>query len=54
MTPAYGLPILLDPRLNNVTTKCGLTTSKKEEYEVLIHNMHYEWYLRGRQVKTNE
>ena len=54
MTPAYGLPILLDPRLNNVTTKFGLTTSKKKEYEILIHNMHYEWYLRARQVKINE
>jgi hypothetical protein len=54
MTPAYGLPILLDPRLNNVTTKFGLSTSKKEEYDILIHNMHYEWYLRARQVKVNE
>lgn len=54
MTPAYGLPILLDPRLNNVTTKFGLSTSKKEEYELLLHNMHYEWYLRARQVKVNE
>jgi hypothetical protein len=54
MTPAYGLSILLDPRLNNVTTKFGLTSSKKEEYDVLIHNMHYDWYLRARQVKINE
>ena len=54
MTKAYGLPILLDPRLNNVTTKFGLTASKKEEYEILIHNMHYDWYLRARQVKINE
>ena len=56
MTPAYGLPILLDPRLSNVTTKFGLSTSKKEKYEILIYtsNMHYEWYLRARQVKVNE
>jgi hypothetical protein len=54
MTKAYGLPILLDPRLNNVTTKFGSTASKKEEYEILIHNMHYDWYLRARQVKINE
>jgi hypothetical protein len=56
MTPAYGLPILLDPRLSNVTTKFGLSTSKKEKYEILIYtsNMHYEWYLRASQVKINE
>jgi hypothetical protein len=40
--------------LNNVTSKFGLTASKKEEYEILIHNMHYDWYLRARQVKINE
>lgn len=54
MTPAYGLPILLDPRLNNVTTKFGLKPSKKDEYEILIHNLHYEWYTRARLVKINE
>ena len=53
MTPAYGLPILLDPRLNNVTTKFGLKPSKKDEYEILIHNLHYEWYTRTRLVKIN-
>jgi hypothetical protein len=50
MTPAYDLPILLDPRLNNVTTKFGLSNSKKDEYEILIHTLHYEWYLRARHV----
>ncbi len=54
MIPAYGLPILLDPRLNNVTTKFGLKPSKKDDYEILIHNLHYEWYTRARLVKINE
>jgi hypothetical protein len=54
MTPAYGLPILLDPRLNNVTSKFGLSSTKKDEYENLIHTLHYEWYLRARQVKIEE
>ena len=54
MTPAYGLPILLDSRLNNVTTKFGLTAYKKEEYEHLLHTLHYEWYLRARQIKIEE
>ena len=54
MTPAYGLPILLDPRLNNVTSKFGLSSTKKDEYEYLIHTLHYEWYLRARQLKIEE
>jgi hypothetical protein len=48
MIPAYGLPILLDPRLNNVTKNFGLTPSKKGEYEILLHNLHYDWYVRAR------
>jgi hypothetical protein len=54
MTPAYGLPILLDPRLNNVTTKFGLSPSKKAEYDILIHNLHYEWYTRAHLVQIHE
>ena len=54
MTPAYGLPILLDPRLNNVTSKFCLSSPKKDEYEYLIHTLHYEWYLRARQLKIEE
>ena len=48
MTPAYGLPILLDPRLNNVSTKVGLTVEKHAEYLEQIHTLHYKWYLHAR------
>jgi hypothetical protein len=52
MTPAFGLPILLDPRLNNVTTKFGLSAEKREEYETALHDLHYQWYLRARQAQV--
>jgi hypothetical protein len=52
MTPAFGLPILLDPRLNNVTTKFGLSAEKREEYETALHDLHYQWYLRARQAEV--
>ena len=51
MTPAFGLPILLDPRLNNVTSKFGLTEHKRQEYEVQLHDLHYCWYKRARFAK---
>ena len=52
MTPAFGLPILLDPRLNNVTSKFGLTSAKHEEYLAQIHGLHYQWYLRAREMEV--
>jgi len=51
MTPAFGLPILLDPRLCNMTPKMGLTPEIRREYESLLHIMHYQWYLKARAQK---
>ena len=54
MTPAFGLPILLDPRLNNVTSKFGLSVHDRETYVRQIHALHYEWYLRARAAKIQK
>jgi len=54
MTPAFGLPILLDPRLNNVTSKFGLSANNRDTYLRVIHALHYEWYLRARAAKIKK
>ena len=54
MTPAFGLPILLDPRLNNVTSKFGLSANDRETYLRQIHALHYEWYMRARAAKIQK
>jgi hypothetical protein len=54
MTPAFGLPILLDPRLNNTPSKLGLDEAHQKEYEALLHGLHYQWYLRARARSAKE
>jgi hypothetical protein len=54
MTPAFGLPIMLDPRMNNIPTKFGLDETQVVEYEELLHGIHYQWYLRARTTKERE
>jgi hypothetical protein len=51
MTPAFGLPIMLDPRLNNIPQKMGLDEATAVEYEDLLHALHFEWYLKARSVE---
>jgi hypothetical protein len=48
MTEAWGLPILMDPRLNGVPNRMGLVSPYLEEYKAELHNIHYEWYKRAR------
>lgn len=45
MLPRFGLPLLVDPRLNNATRSFGLSEYKKAEYLTTLHTMHYQWYL---------
>jgi hypothetical protein len=48
MTPVWGLPILMDPRLNGIPNKMGLATPYLEDYKRELHEIHYEWYKRAR------
>ena len=48
MTPAWGLPILMDPRLNGIPNKMGLVSPYLEDYKRELHEIHYEWYKRAR------
>jgi hypothetical protein len=48
MTPAWGLPILMDPRLNGIPNRMGLVTPYLEDYKRELHEIHYEWYKRAR------
>ena len=43
MTEAWGLPILMDPRLNGVPNRMGLVSPYLEDYKAELHNIHYEW-----------
>jgi hypothetical protein len=45
MTPGMGVPILLDPRLNNNIALMGLDEKNKSDYMELLHNAHQEFYL---------
>ena len=49
MTEAWGLPILMDPRLCGIPTRMGLVAPSLQEYKETLHEYHYEWYLRARQ-----
>ena len=48
MTPAWGLPILMDPRLNGIPNRMGLVSPFLEDYKRELHEIHYEWYKRAR------
>jgi hypothetical protein len=48
MTEAWGLPILMDPRLNGVPNRMRLVSPYLEDYKTELHNIHYEWYKRAR------
>jgi hypothetical protein len=48
MTPAWGLPILMDPRLNGIPNRMGLVSPYLEDYKKELHEIHYEWYKRAR------
>ena len=48
MTEAWGLPILMDPRLNGVPNRMGLVAPYLEDYKKELHNIHFEWYKRAR------
>jgi hypothetical protein len=48
MTPAWGLPILMDPRLNGIPNRMGLIAPSLEDYKRELHEIHYEWYKRAR------
>jgi hypothetical protein len=48
MTPAWGLPILMDPRLNGIPNRMGLVSPYLEDYKRELHETHYEWYMRAR------
>ena len=48
MTPAWGLPILMDPRLNGIPNRMGLIAPYLEDYKRELHEIHYEWYKRAR------
>ena len=48
MTPAWGLPILMDPRLNGISNRMGLVAPSLEDYKRELHEIHYEWYKRAR------
>jgi hypothetical protein len=45
MTPGMGVPILLDPRLNNNIALMGLDEKNKSDYMELLHNAHRKFYL---------
>jgi hypothetical protein len=49
MTKAWGLPILMDPRLCGIPGKMGLVSPHLEDYKAILHEHHYEWHLRARQ-----
>ena len=51
MTPGMGVPILLDPRVNNNTALMGLDDAHKAEYLELLHKAHYEFYLVQREQR---
>jgi hypothetical protein len=48
MTEAWGLSILMNPRLNGVPNRMGLVSPYLEDYKRELHEIHYEWYKRAR------
>ena len=48
MTMAWGLPILMDPRLCCIPSKMGLLSPQLDDYKSELHEIHYEWYVRAR------
>ena len=45
MTSAFALPILLDPRVNNIPFVMGLTQDNYTDFASELHELHYKWYL---------
>jgi hypothetical protein len=48
LTEAWGLPILMDRRLNGVPIRMGLVSPYLEDYKNELHEIHFEWYIRAR------
>jgi len=46
MTSAFALPILLDPRVNNIPFVMGLTEENYHKFEQELHELHFQWYLK--------
>ena len=45
MTSAFALPILLDPRVNNIPFVMGLTQDNYTDFASELHELHSKWYL---------
>ena len=42
MTLGWGLPILMDPRLNGIPNRMGLVSPYLKDYKRELHELHYE------------
>jgi hypothetical protein len=45
MQRRFALPMLMDPKINNSTSTFGLSEVERAKYLVVLHDMHYQWYL---------
>ena len=48
MTKVFALPVLLDPRLCNATKLFGITSDDLPKHALILHELHYQWYLAQR------
>jgi len=46
MTSSFALPILLDPRVNNIPFVMGLTQENYTIFETELHELHFQWYVK--------
>ena len=54
MTSSFALPILLDPRVNNVPLVMGLTLENYHEFLAELHELHFKWYVNAHATRLKK
>ena len=54
MTSSFALPILLDPRVNNIPFAMGLTQDNYSIFEEELHKLHFLWYVKVHATRLKE
>jgi hypothetical protein len=54
MTSSFALPILLDPRVNNVPLVMGLTLENYDEFVAELHELHFKWYVNAHATRLKK